>query len=89
LFHADRQTDMTKLIVAFRNCANAPKMEIYLTTFLVLKYYMTCANIFVVILYVLAFNFSGLGIQINPRVTELKITDSSQSARLQSKVRRT
>ena len=24
LFHADRQTDMTKLIVAFRNFANAP-----------------------------------------------------------------
>jgi len=30
-FHADRQTerwtDMTKLIVAFRNCANAPKNQ--------------------------------------------------------------
>jgi len=25
LFHADRQTDMTKLIVALRNFANAPK----------------------------------------------------------------
>jgi hypothetical protein len=25
LFRADRQTDMTKLIVAFRNFANAPK----------------------------------------------------------------
>jgi len=25
LFHADRRTDMTKLIVAFRNCANAPE----------------------------------------------------------------
>jgi hypothetical protein len=25
LFHADRQTDMTKLIVAFRNFANALK----------------------------------------------------------------
>jgi len=25
LFHADRRTDMTKLIVAFRNSANAPK----------------------------------------------------------------
>jgi hypothetical protein len=25
LFHADKQTDMTKLIVAFRNFANAPK----------------------------------------------------------------
>jgi hypothetical protein len=25
LFHADRRTDMTKLIVAFRNFANAPK----------------------------------------------------------------
>ena len=25
LFHADRQTDMTKLIDAFRNFANAPK----------------------------------------------------------------
>jgi hypothetical protein len=25
LFHADRRTDMTKLIVAFRNCANVPK----------------------------------------------------------------
>ena len=25
LFHVDGQTDMTKLIVAFRNFANAPK----------------------------------------------------------------
>ena len=25
LFHEDRRTDMTKLIVTFRNCANAPK----------------------------------------------------------------
>ena len=27
LFHADRRTDMTTLIVAFRNFANAPKKE--------------------------------------------------------------
>ena len=27
VFHADRQTDMTKQIVAFRNFANAPKNE--------------------------------------------------------------
>jgi hypothetical protein len=27
LFHADGQTDMTKLIVAFRNFVNAPKNE--------------------------------------------------------------
>ena len=27
LFHADRRTDMTKLIVAFRNFASAPKKE--------------------------------------------------------------
>ena len=27
LFHADRRTDMTKLIVAFRNCANVPRNE--------------------------------------------------------------
>ena len=26
-FHADGETDMTKLIIAFRNFANAPKME--------------------------------------------------------------
>ena len=26
LFHADRRTDMTKLIVAFRNFSNAPKI---------------------------------------------------------------
>jgi hypothetical protein len=26
LFHADGQTDMTKLIVAFRSFANAPKI---------------------------------------------------------------
>jgi hypothetical protein len=25
LFHADRRTDITKLVVAFRNFANAPK----------------------------------------------------------------
>ena len=27
LFHAEGQTDMTKLIVAFRNIANAPKNQ--------------------------------------------------------------
>jgi hypothetical protein len=27
LFHVDGQTDMTKLIVAFRSCANAPKNQ--------------------------------------------------------------
>ena len=27
LFHADGQTDMTKVIVAFRNFANAPKNQ--------------------------------------------------------------
>jgi hypothetical protein len=27
LFHADRQTDMTKLLVAFRNFAKAPKNQ--------------------------------------------------------------
>ena len=30
LCHADRQTDMTKLIVAFHNFANAPKTTIFL-----------------------------------------------------------
>jgi len=29
LFHADRRTDMTKLIVAFRNFANAPKKDLW------------------------------------------------------------
>ena len=29
LFHADGRTDMTKLIVAFRNFANVPKMALY------------------------------------------------------------
>ena len=28
LFHADEQTDMTKLIVAFHTFANAPKNEL-------------------------------------------------------------
>jgi len=27
LFHADRRTDITKLKVAFRNFANAPKIQ--------------------------------------------------------------
>ena len=27
LFHADRGTDMTKIIVAFRNIANAPNND--------------------------------------------------------------
>ena len=31
LFHADRQTDMTKLIVAFRNFAKAPKNSLMLS----------------------------------------------------------
>jgi len=30
LFYADGQTDMTKLIDPFRNCANAPKTSYYL-----------------------------------------------------------
>jgi hypothetical protein len=29
LFRADRRTDMTKLIVAFRNFANAPKIHFF------------------------------------------------------------
>jgi len=29
LFHADGQTDMTKLRVAFRKFANAPKNEVH------------------------------------------------------------
>ena len=29
LFFADRRTDMTNLIIAFRNFANAPKNELY------------------------------------------------------------
>jgi hypothetical protein len=28
LFHADRQTDMKKLTVAFRNFSNAPKLPV-------------------------------------------------------------
>ena len=32
LFHADRQTDMSKLIFAFPNYANAPKIILYLVT---------------------------------------------------------
>jgi hypothetical protein len=32
LFHADKQKDMTKLIVVFRNFANAPKSEKELRT---------------------------------------------------------
>ena len=27
IFHAERRTDMTKLIVAFRNFGNAPKIK--------------------------------------------------------------
>jgi len=29
LFHADRQTDMTKLIATFHNSANAPKNPLF------------------------------------------------------------
>jgi len=29
-FHADVRTDMTKLIVVFRNVANAPKTSLYM-----------------------------------------------------------
>jgi hypothetical protein len=31
LFHADGETDMTKLIAAFRDFASAPKNECYIT----------------------------------------------------------
>jgi hypothetical protein len=37
LFHADGQTDMTKLIVAFRNFVNAPKYVTKLQTVLTLS----------------------------------------------------
>jgi hypothetical protein len=32
LFHTDKRTDMTKLTVAFRNFANAPKNSLYSLT---------------------------------------------------------
>jgi hypothetical protein len=32
LFHADGQTDLTKVIVAFRNFANVPKNDGYMGT---------------------------------------------------------
>jgi len=31
LFHANRQTDMTKLIVASRNSGNAPKIKVWIS----------------------------------------------------------
>jgi hypothetical protein len=34
LFHADRRTHMTRLIVAFRNSANAPDKKLQLVTLL-------------------------------------------------------
>jgi hypothetical protein len=36
LFHADRRTDVTKLIVALRNSANAPKKDELYKTFTIL-----------------------------------------------------
>ena len=33
MFHADRRTDMTKVVVAFRNFANAPKTGLWLRIF--------------------------------------------------------
>ena len=43
LFHADRRADMTKLIVAFRNFANAPKKTFIYTSLSIQRthiYYM-------------------------------------------------
>jgi hypothetical protein len=40
LFHADGQTDMTKLIVAFRNFAKAPKNEIRIAGYISLYIYI-------------------------------------------------
>jgi hypothetical protein len=40
LFYADGRTDMTKLTVAFRNFANAPKT----TDMSLLKVYVTCVG---------------------------------------------
>ena len=34
LFHADRRTVMTKIIVAFSNFANVPKMDIYIYSYI-------------------------------------------------------
>ena len=45
LFHADGETDMTKLIVAFRNFANAPKTTNWNYRKTLLKYYLDkCAT---------------------------------------------
>ena len=46
MFHADRQTDMTKLIVAFRNFANAPTnyvvcVRVGIRNFILQPYYKT------------------------------------------------
>jgi hypothetical protein len=37
LFHSDRQTNMTKLIVTFRNCAKAPEKNKPLMVIVILK----------------------------------------------------
>jgi len=39
LFRADGQTNMTKLIVAFRYFANAPKMSVYWNTLLYFQFF--------------------------------------------------
>jgi hypothetical protein len=41
LFHSDRQEDMTKLIVALRNIANAPKND-RINYCVESTYYLTC-----------------------------------------------
>jgi len=48
LFHVDRQTDMTKLTVAFRNCANAPNNCLKIKR-AVSKYYIICASCLILI----------------------------------------
>jgi hypothetical protein len=37
LFHADGQTDMTKLVVAFRNFVTAPKHVVHIITTALVK----------------------------------------------------
>jgi hypothetical protein len=40
LFHADRKTDMTKLIVAFRNLANVPEYHSFTAAYCIFVFSM-------------------------------------------------
>jgi hypothetical protein len=72
IFHADRQTDMTKLIVALHNFAKEPIYNIYLST--VIVYVYVCIYIYI---YIITVDRYGVKNNLGELVTDGKTSVSS------------